>query len=232
MTQKRLPVVKDSSLRAQVVEILKESIFSGAFLPGETLVELQLARELQVSQSTVREALLQLEHLGLVVRVPNRSTVVTRFTEKEVIERVEIRIRLEGMAAVAAASRLSTGDYEELERRLRVFHAAIAGGDPFARVEADLNFHRFIWNCSGNETLVHILEELTVPLFAFTCILRKRGLVTAKPLYNPHEALITALKLGEPAKIESAVAAHIRPSFEHFLKVAVDWQTAEPALSR
>ncbi len=232
MMEKRLPVVKDSSLRERVVEILKEAIFSGALQPGETLVELRLARELQVSQSTVREALLHLEHLGLVVRVPNRSTMVTRFTEKELAERVEVRIRLEGMAAVAAAARMTPNDYEELERRLVVLNEAIAGGDAFTRVGADLSFHSCIWNCSGNETLAHILDELTAPLFAFTCILRKRGLVTATPLHNPHEAIVAALRSGDPAKIEGAIDAHIRPSFERFLKAAAGWQAAEPAVSR
>src|SRR5262247_2709868 len=69
--------VRSGTLRSQVVDILRHAIFFGKLRPGELLTELPLAKKLSVSQSTIREALADLEHYGLVTRVPNRGTVVT-----------------------------------------------------------------------------------------------------------------------------------------------------------
>lgn len=219
-TERRLPVVKDSSLRVRVAEILKEAIFSGALEPGESLAEIRLARELQVSQATVREALAELERYGLVVRIPNRTTMVTRFSSKEMAERVTLRICLESVACVEAASRMTGEDYEQLTRLLASLNDSMRQGDPFVRVQADLNFHNFIWERSGNSTLLRMLHELTAPLFAFACILRKRGVVKEKPLLNPHEAIIDAMKTRDRGQIETAVEGHIRPSYERFMRAA------------
>lgn len=219
-TERRLPVVKDSSLRVRVAEVLKEAIFAGALEPGESLAEIRLARELQVSQATVREALAELERYGLVVRIPNRSTMVTRFSSKEMAERMTLRICLESVACVEAASRMTEEDYGQLALLLAALNDSMRQGDPFVRVQADLTFHNFIWERSGNSTLLRMLHELTAPLFAFACILRKRGVVKEKPLLNPHETIIEAIKTRDRGHIESAVEGHIRPSYERFMRAA------------
>ena len=72
MTSKKLTPIRAGSLRQQVQERVFEAILAGHFLPGDPLRELDLARDLRVSQATVREALLRLESTGLVVRVPNK----------------------------------------------------------------------------------------------------------------------------------------------------------------
>src|SRR5437870_3973235 len=69
--------VRSGTLRSQVVDILRHAIFYGKLRPGELLTELPLAKKLAVSQSTIREALADLEHHGLVTRIPNRGTEVT-----------------------------------------------------------------------------------------------------------------------------------------------------------
>ena len=58
-----------------------EAIIAGHFLPGDPLRELDLARDLRVGRATVREALMRLESTGLVVRVPNKETRVTRLSQ-------------------------------------------------------------------------------------------------------------------------------------------------------
>jgi DNA-binding GntR family transcriptional regulator len=73
---------------------------------------------LGVSQVTVREALVELEHFGLVVRTPNIGSHVTRHSSREIRERVAIRVLLEGEAAVEASQRMSKEDLAELEKRL------------------------------------------------------------------------------------------------------------------
>jgi hypothetical protein len=71
-----LKPVRSQSLSRQVYETLKEAIFNGRFQPDEALRELHLAKMFEVSQATIREALVQLEQTGLVVRHHNRKTTV------------------------------------------------------------------------------------------------------------------------------------------------------------
>src|ERR1700732_3057834 len=67
--------VRTDSLASQAFTIIKDAIFTGQFQPGQLLRELHLARMLNVSQATIREALVQLEQVGLVVREQNRHTM-------------------------------------------------------------------------------------------------------------------------------------------------------------
>ena len=204
----KLRPVRNGSLPDRVVETIRDAIFSGRFAPGQPLRELHLARKLEVSQTTVREALLQLEHAGLVVRSPNRGTALTRLPREDLRERISVRAVLEGMAAVEAFRWMSEPNFRELERRLDRISQAIASGNPFAICEADLAFHRYIWECCGNRTLYRMLDQLTAPLFAFISILRHSGRPQNIPVRS-HQPIVEVLKKGKPTEIIEAIRSHI-----------------------
>jgi DNA-binding GntR family transcriptional regulator len=210
--------MKAGPLRSRVVNLLKDAIFSGKLEPGEALPEMRLARELQVSQATIREALVQLEQLGLVVREANRGTNVTRFSAREIEERAQLRILLEGEAMAQAARQFAEEDYKTLVALQAAFEEKIDGDDHFGRIEADLAFHRYIWERSGNTTLLRMLEQLTTPLFAYTCILRSRKIVTSRVVVNPHERLIEAMRSGNCDLMRKRIREHIETSFAAFLR--------------
>jgi DNA-binding GntR family transcriptional regulator len=182
---------------------LRQGIFEGRYPPGAPLRELTLARILSVSQATVREALQRLEYTGLVTRKPNVGTTVTRLSPKDVRERVELRAILEVKAALQAAERMSDPEFEELERRLTALNAAVESDRYYESAQADLDFHRYIWQCSGNETLCRHLELLTVPLFAFVSILRSQGLQRLLTVVEAHSPLVTALRSRDPREIRT-----------------------------
>ncbi|MGH9837982.1 MAG: GntR family transcriptional regulator, partial [Blastocatellia bacterium] len=110
LNQTGKPALADS-LKSQVIEILKEQIFAGTVKPGDALREMHLAREFSISQATVREALLQLEQLGLAVRMANRGTIVTRLTPQDVRDRLEIRAELDPLACIKASARMTEDDF-------------------------------------------------------------------------------------------------------------------------
>ncbi len=179
--------------------------------------ELSLARELNVSQATIRDALQRLEHAGLVTRKPNFGTTVTRLSPKDVRERVALRAMLEIMAAEAAAARMSEADFAELEQRLEVLGQAIAADNYFESAQADLEFHRYIWQCSGNEMLYRLLEQVAVPLFAFVSILRSQGLQRLTAVVEEHSPLVNALRTGDGERIRTAFQMGATRSYEAFL---------------
>src|SRR3954452_8166953 len=103
--------------RAQIKEVLLERILTGAYQPGERIVETRVAREFGVSQGPVREALRELESVGLVVSGPFVAVPVRPFTPEALGEIYPVRSGLEEVAARTAAPRLA-GGVAALEREL------------------------------------------------------------------------------------------------------------------
>jgi DNA-binding GntR family transcriptional regulator len=200
-----------------VTERLREDIFEGRYLPGTPLRELALAKVLEVSQATVREALQRLERAGLVTRTPNIGSAVTRLSPKDVRERVRLRAALEVMAAHAAASFMGPDQFAELEQRLAVLETAVASNRYYDAAQADLAFHRYIWQCSGNDTLCRALDLVAVPLFAFISILRSQGLQKLPAVVEAHEPLIAALRAGDAGSIREAFEKGATSSYREFL---------------
>src|SRR5215813_7754461 len=217
-----LKPLKNRALSDDVFETLRDAIFSGRLKPGDPLREMHLAKELSVSQATVRDALVKLERFGLVVRVPNKETIVTRHSSQEVRERIAIRATLEEMAFLEAARRLNREDYVALEGKLRRISDSFKRKEYFDAAQFDLDFHRYIWRRSGNETLAEMLDYLTTPLFAFISILRSAGAGELKDVVAPHEDLLAALRSKKASRIRQAVREHIIGSYNGFLNSGVE----------
>jgi DNA-binding GntR family transcriptional regulator len=211
-----------SSRVEDVTRQLRERIFQGKLAPGTALRELVLARELGVSQTTVREALRQLEHSGLVSKQVNRGSTVTRLSAKEIRERVTLRALLEGMTAQAAATRMQEEHFAELEKRLTILDDAVRSNSYYEAAQADLNFHRYVWICSGNETLCNVLELITIPLFAFISILRSQGVQRLLTVVDAHAPLIAALRSRDPNVIREAFETGATSSYRNFMQQSED----------
>jgi DNA-binding GntR family transcriptional regulator len=214
-------------LAVQTADRLREAIFNGTHPPGSSLRELRIAQEFEVSQATVREALQQLESAGLVTRQPKIGTTVTRLSPREVQERVELRALLEVKAAQEAAGRMGEAEFAELEKRLAVLGVAIQGDSYYEAARADLDFHRYVWQCSGNETLCRVLDLLTLPLLAFVSVLRANGLQHLAEVTAAHEPLVAALRSGDPREIEEAFTRGATSSYEEFMEVTPSCRRAQ-----
>jgi DNA-binding GntR family transcriptional regulator len=208
-----LTPLKRAPLRTRAFEALRTAIFAGRFQPGDALRELHLARDLNVSQATIRDALVQLEQCGLVVRTPHIGTAVTRLTAQDIRERLDLRALLEERALVEAAPRMSADDFRTLRTSLNALGEAIARNDYFEEAQADLAFHRFIWAQSGNRTLYRTLDQLAVPLFAFISILRGRNRQTLSTVVQSHEGLVEALRRGDPLTAREALRQHFEQAY-------------------
>jgi DNA-binding GntR family transcriptional regulator len=204
------------SLSGQLFQILKEAIFAGKFKPGEALRELQLARTMNVSQATVREALTQLEQAGLVTRTATRRTLVTNFTENEVRDRLSMRIALEEVAFVKAAPHLTPRDFTALDKLAAGIDHAIRKRDVPRAALADMRFHRFVWEKTGSPVMLRTLDHLTTSLFAFLSVLHHRDLHDVRKTRS-HRDLVDALRSRKPAMIRAAIRTHISDSYREFL---------------
>ena len=200
-----------------MLDSIRSAIFAGRFRPGDPLKEIVIARDLGVSQATVREALLQLEHVGLVQRVPNVGSTVTRLSVAELSERVRLRVLLEGIAAMEAAQKMKAADFQHLEEKIAEMVERSQRSDYFGVAQADLEFHRYIWNASGNRTLYGILDNLTAPLFAFVSILRSSALDQLHDASSAHLPLIEAMRSGAEEKIKGAFREAIENGYAQYM---------------
>jgi len=214
---KPLQPVRSATLKASAVQAIRDAIFAGRFGPGDPLRELHLARELRVSQPTVREALIEIEKQGLVVRTPNIGTAVTNLSSDEIREQIELRLLLEKVAAVKAAHRMTPADFRELERRLAVLTSAVAANNYHESAQADLDFHRHIWSCSGNRALARALDQIATPLFAFVSLLRSAGSQDLIRAMSSHAAIVEALRGRDAARIEEVIGRHGQSGYQEFL---------------
>jgi len=162
-SERRLVPVKLDSykpLREVVFEALREAIIKGVLKPGERLMEIQLAEELGVSRTPVREAFRKLELEGFVVMVPRKGAYVAGISLKDIAAVFEVRAALEGLAAGLAAERITEEELEELERILVQMAEIIEKGDLSGFVESDTRFHDVLYQTSRNQRLIQILSTL------------------------------------------------------------------------
>jgi DNA-binding GntR family transcriptional regulator len=216
----QLPL-KGETLSERVYAVLKDAIFTGKIKPGDTIREMHAARLMKVSQATVREALAQLERVGLVVRHTNRRTCVTSFSREEVKERLELRLLLEKQAIAHACEQMTDDDLRHMHGLSDELLVTIEAQDYFENVLADMRFHRFIWQRCGNRTLAATLDQLTTPLFAFLSIMHKLGMVDLRTT-KPHTEIVAALESRVPERAEAAISRHIQGAYGRFLDTGAD----------
>lgn len=197
-----LQPVKAESLSTQVAEKIRQAIFRGELKPGETLRELVLARSMEVSQATVREALSTLETYGLVVRTPNRSTAVTSLSPSDVRDRLAVRFALESVAFRDAANAFSEQDWIEVSAVADQLCEALKGDDVLQVWKAERSFCRRVWQSCNNPLLARVLDQITTPLYA---------LWPERPMVKPEsvQALLSVLRSGDRTNLENALAVFI-----------------------
>jgi len=159
-----------ANLSEQIADSVRNMIVAGDLKPGERIVESRIAREIGVGQPTVREALVALEHQGLVVRKANQGCVVTSLTRNEICQLIRIRAELETLAVELAVESAADEDVAKLLKITDSMKEAAGARDPQRFFQLDLAFHQTLWRLSNNSFLPRLLEQALAPLLAFLFI--------------------------------------------------------------
>ena len=163
MADRRLTPVDLESyrpLRELVLDAIRGAIMNGTLQPRERLMEIQMAEELGVSRTPIREALRKLELEGFIVMVPRKGAYVSDLSFKDIADVFEIRAALEGLAAGLAAERITEEELERMERLLVEKQEAITHDDISKLVEVDTKFHELMYQASRNVRLGSIISNL------------------------------------------------------------------------
>lgn len=195
-------------LRDVVFNTLKDGILTGRLKPGERLLENQLAEELGVSRTPIREALRMLEIENLVDLIPRRGAQVKDMSERDIKNVLEIRKVLEELAAKLAAENITSKQIEELKEAHRDFVEAFERGDSTEVLEADTKFHEIIFNATCNEKLVQIISNISIQIYRYRIAYLKLLKSIAVP-NEQHIALISAFEKRDSEKAQEIIKEHI-----------------------
>jgi DNA-binding GntR family transcriptional regulator len=136
-----------------VYRVLRAAILDGTVPPGGQLRERDIATDLGVSRSPLREAMTRLEEEGLIVKFPFRGAFVAEVSAQEVAEIASIRLLVEPYAGELALEALRGPERSRLTRTIEDLHRATEENDIPASIDAHLQFHRLFYDLSGHSVL-------------------------------------------------------------------------------
>ena len=151
-------------------QMIREAIISGELKGGDRVLEQKWAVRLGIGQPTLREALRELEHQGLLRKKPQRGTFVAQLSPDDYRRILEVRIPLEALAIGKAARNLTPESEDELTKLVMTMAGTGRDIDVKNFHDCDVLFHRKIWQLAGNEYLQDVLEAVTFRLFVFSVV--------------------------------------------------------------
>jgi DNA-binding GntR family transcriptional regulator len=193
-------------LSATVKRLVLDRIVSGHYPPGARIVEFQLAKELGLSQSPVREALRELAAVGIVTILPRRGARVRLPSAKELADVSVVRAEVDGLAARLAAGRVPDDTLAALEALIEEMLAALGRRDFSGVTEADVRFHELIAAASENHALERAFDQLAP--FARTFITLTLPGVDVHEILLQHRPILEALRAHDADRAAAAARAH------------------------
>jgi len=202
-------VLPQKTFQEQAYNIIKTAIVTGHLNPGDVLSAKFVARELGISGTPVREALIRLSHKRLVEPVRNRGFRVLQVTGKELDDIFEVRSLLEPWAVGRGTKRISKqalGDASGLVDRMC---AVAAEADLAEFLRLDTEFHLLLAGASGNATLTGIVGELRerMHLHGLERIAREGGLAAVA---ETHRRLLDAVAAGHCEEASRLTLEHLQ----------------------
>ncbi|MDA8210647.1 MAG: GntR family transcriptional regulator [Clostridia bacterium] len=220
MERRLIPVKLDNykPLREIVFESLREAIINGHLKPGERLMEIQLADEMGVSRTPVREAIRKLELEGFVVMIPRKGAYVAGISLKDIADVFEIRAALESLAAALAAERITEDELEALERSLVKVAECTEANDLDSLITVDTDFHDILYKASRNDRLVQIVSNLReqIQRFRMTSLSHPGRM---KDALEEHRKLVEALSERNVELARTLAREHIENAENSMLDV-------------
>ncbi len=218
--EENAPVPHRKVFREEIRNAIRDAIFAGELKPGERIIETFWAKELGVSQGPVREAIRDLEAMGLVETVPFKGSRVCMMTEKDIQDNYSVRICLESKSIRDAILMLDHAGLAQLTDRLRVILGQMDDcanrGDLREFTSCDTAFHRTIIEATGNLVLLKLWEQCNMRnWFMFSALTDVESL---KQLQEGHQRIYTAICAKNVEEATSTLENHLTHLMDGFMK--------------
>jgi DNA-binding GntR family transcriptional regulator len=213
------------SLVDEVAEELRERIYAGSYALGAKLRQEQLAEDLQVSRTPLREALRVLESEGLLHSEPGRGVRVVGADVTKVFAAYQLREMIDGLAARLAAETPDAEARAALAQRLPAQRAALAPWSPSAYTRENVAFHLAVIELAGNEFLTAqaTIVRMTSQVFTPVALIEP---AYATQAVAQHEQIQSAIATGDSAAAEWLARIHIRSTMR---RISIELNSAHPA---
>jgi DNA-binding GntR family transcriptional regulator len=156
-----LNAIERESLAVEVANRIQEEIFEGNFLSGQKLLEQELSMRMKTSRGPIRDALIILEHRGLIVREFNHGATVVTMTAKDVQEIASIRLSLEELAYKYVIKNACEADIAQLQDDIAQFRACLKGNySDLTAVDLDLKFHEDMVEASQHNRVAGMWQSI------------------------------------------------------------------------
>jgi len=205
-------------LVGDAAQALRDAILDGRFTAGARLRQTDLADQLAISRTPVREALGRLQHEGLVELLPGGGVRVAVLALEEAAELYDLREVLDGLAARLAAQHASPASLARLEGSLARMAQCLARNDANQWFEAHVAFHDEIFQASGNARLIGLsaVVKLSIQRFHPVLLRTPHRLADAD---REHRGIHAAIAAGEGERAERLARSHIAGAKEIVVKV-------------
>jgi DNA-binding GntR family transcriptional regulator len=223
-------LIQKRPLKEDIFDVLHERIISGTYKPGDWLRQEDLATQLGVSMTPVREALDLLVSTGIAERVPYRGVRVREMSTKDVVEAYGLRLVLEALIAREAAGRITDEQVADLERMIEVMKKHDSLKEMSDERKLSRAFHSTIADASGNELLIKLYAIVTNAFpdwLLYEALFRNPELLadsTATTL-KEHIAIVDALKKRNGQKAAQRSIEHVMDSgkwLEEYLEIPAE----------
>lgn len=195
-------------LRDVVFNNLREAILKGELVPGERLMEKQLAEKMGVSRTPIREAIRKLELEGLVIMVPRKGAEVAKITKKDIKDVLEVRATLEALAVKLACQKMDEEQLERLRKVNKEFSVAASNKEIELLIQKDVEFHDIIFECTNNDKLIQIVNNLREQIYRFRVeYIRMKNDCTI--LAKEHNEILSCIEQKDITHAKEIAAKHI-----------------------
>ncbi|MFZ7126303.1 MAG: GntR family transcriptional regulator [Desulfobacterales bacterium] len=209
--------IENGNLRDQIYQIIHDMIITRAILPGEKILEEELAKSIGVSRTPIRECLCRLENEGIVEIIPRRGAFLSKYSKKKVADIFDMREMLEGLVARLAAGSQHSEFTSQIRSVLdRVFRLADRDAGLTEFTKADIEFHQLLLNECNNEMLKNAMAVINTHLK----IIRARTVTIpgrARRTVEEHYGILEAVKQKDPQTAEDRMRKHIISVRDHAL---------------
>ncbi|WP_308639740.1 GntR family transcriptional regulator [Paenibacillus silvisoli] len=196
-----------NSISEHVYADLKKAILEGALQPGARLIVTEIAGKFQISQAPVREALERLKQEGLITGVPNKGSVVSTITAKEIKDIFVLREIIEGFAVRQSMPSLKEEDFDYLHHLIREMETANRQQEMLRILELDMDFHAFFYIRCDNQAVLELWNHMRTKVMRFMAISNRH--YTTEVLAEWHLVLVDALRSGDPDAAAAAFIEHM-----------------------
>ncbi len=196
-------------LRDVAFQKLRQAILRGELTPGQRLMEIQLAQQLGVSRTPVREAIRMLEQDGLAVMIPRRGAVVAKISGQNLRDVLEVRLALEELAVQLSCVRMEESAFAELAEAGQAFAESLKSDDIVHMAEADEHFHDIIYRASGNARLLQLEKQIREQMYRFRIEHLKEKSKRGQ-LVDGHKEILDALRRRDTEAATLAIRSHIK----------------------